>query len=118
MPAQKGRKRKAQRDRRAEGTAPGPSQTPAAPVQHASASATPAAPIPSRNARMTGFMIAIITALLAIIVVRDAIANGSGAESVIRILTGVSLIALAILVGALVLFPAHLRDYFARRRAR
>lgn len=115
MAQKKGRKNKATREHRPAGAVPGPSQ---APPRAAPPSIPPGGPLPSRNARMTGFLVALMTAFIAIIVIRDAIENGSGVEAVIRIITGISLVLLGIIVAALVLFPAQLRDYFARRRGR
>lgn len=114
MAQKKGRKHKGQREQRPAGAQAGPSQTPA---RTATPQPPPGTALPSRNARMTGFLVALMTAFIAIVVIRDAIENGSGVEAVIRIGTGVSLVVLAIIVAALVLFPAQLRDYFARRRA-
>lgn len=112
MAQKKGRKNKASRDRQSSGATAAASayNTPAL------APAPMPAALPSRNARISGFAIAVITAFIAIVVIRDAATNGSGLDSVVKIVTGASLIVLAIVVGALVLFPAQLRDYFARRR--
>ncbi len=74
------------------------------------------APLPSRNARMTGFLVALVTAFLAIALIRDAATNAAGAEAIVRVAAGAGLVVLAVIVAALVLFPEQLQAYFARRR--
>ena len=72
--------------------------------------------LPSRNARMSGFVIALVTAFLAILLIADAASGDhSSAETAIRAIAGVALVALAAFVAALVLFPAQIRDFLQRR---
>jgi hypothetical protein len=55
-------------------------------------------------------MIAVITAFLAILMISDAATGGSGgADAVVRIAAGVLLVALAVVVGALSVFPEQIR---------
>jgi hypothetical protein len=116
MPPKKGRKRHPDRERNAPVATPAP--RPVA-MQDRGALRPPMRPqssLPSRNARMSGFLVAIVTAFLAVALIRDATVNASGTEATLRIIAGGSLVLLAIVVGALVLFPERLRSYFASRR--
>ncbi len=111
MPERKGRKRRPD-GRRSDGTSSVASPadaTPSAPQRKAlSQRADPL--VPSNTARMTGLMIAVVTAFLAILMIRDAATGGSaGIDAIVRIAAGVSLVVLAIVVGALSVFPAQIR---------
>jgi hypothetical protein len=70
--------------------------------------------LPSRNARATGLLIAIVTGFLAVLMIVDGAGNG-GSEGIVRVVIGVMLVALALVVGVLSLFPAHIARW-ARRR--
>jgi hypothetical protein len=74
-------------------------------------------PLPSTTARVTGLMIAVLTAFLAILMMYQA-ATGelSGIDAVLRIVAGVALVALAIVVGLLSLAPGQVRNLLRRRR--
>ena len=61
-------------------------------------------------ARATGLMIAVITALLATLMISDAATGASGGvNAIVRIAAGVLLVLLAAVVGALSVFPAQIR---------
>ena len=108
MPERKGRKRRS--GRRSEGASPASAvSAPGAPLRNASARrADPL--VPSNTARTTGLMIAVITAFLAILMISDAATGGcAGIDAIVRIAAGVSLVVLAIVVGALSVFPAQIR---------
>jgi len=64
--------------------------------------------MPSTTARATGFLIAVVTAFLAALIVKDS--GGSPGEIVL----GVLLFALAVVVGALVLVPGRIRTLLRR----
>jgi hypothetical protein len=108
MPRKKGRKHRP-RDRRESG-APEPQQAVAPPTPRRSPSD---AAMPSATARATGFMIAVITAFLAVLTIADAFTSDrSQVDATLRIVAGVLLVLLAIVVGVLVLFPAQIRRRF------
>jgi hypothetical protein len=64
---------------------------------------------------MSGFVLAIVTAFFAIMLIRDGATNASGAEAIVRVATGGALVLLALFVAALVLFPEQIRAYLDRR---
>jgi len=125
MPEPRGRKkrprdRRERRDRRRErggepeATAPQPAQAPAARrvIRQADAG------LPSPTARATGFLIALVTAFVASVMLFNAVSDASGGEAVARVVGGALLILLAAAVAVACLWPAAVRDYFARRRER
>jgi hypothetical protein len=63
-------------------------------------------------------VIALVTAFLGGLLVEEAIGGMSGGAAVGQVIGGLLLIALAVFVGVLVLFPAYVRDVIARRRQR
>jgi hypothetical protein len=73
--------------------------------------------LPSRNARATGLIIAVITAFLAILMITDGAGNGGG-EGIVRVVAGVLLVGLSVVVGALSLFPAQIARAVRRRSRR
>ena len=115
MPDRRGRRRRPERRRR-EGAVhvPDADRPAAAPTR-----AAPQAPMamPSTTARATGFMVALVTAVLAMLMVRDAVAGeATGIDQILRAVAGVTLVAIALLVAVLVLFPAQVRRLLAARR--
>ncbi len=118
--ARPGKRRSRQRARPERGAAPrsgtGMSAT-APPVQprRAGASASPPSRLPSPTARATGFMIALVTAFLAVVMIKDALTHASGASAAIQVVGGLLLVLLALAVGALVLVPGRVRALFRRR---
>jgi hypothetical protein len=69
------------------------------------------------TARVTGLMIAVITAFFATLMVYQSLTgDSSGVDGAARIVGGAVMIALAIVVGILSVAPAMVRDLFARRR--
>jgi hypothetical protein len=117
MPERKGRKRR-NRDRRKSGdNAANTSTTPA--LTPANARHVPAAQLPSRNARLSGLAIAVVTVVLAVMLMVGAFSSDrSTGEVITRAVLGAAMVGLAVFVGVLVAFPAQLRDYFQRRRDR
>lgn len=123
MPERKGRKRRP-RDRRRERDDSGVSQQSAGdadraygpPVRPPRRNADQVA-LPSATARSTGFMIALVTAFIAAVLIQGAI-NGdhSAIDATFRIVAGVLLVALSIVVAVLCLAPRLVRDLLARRR--
>jgi hypothetical protein len=121
MPEHKGRKRKHPRGRRPGGEIGTQAAVERQPRAAAPASARrPAAsdgPLPSTAARVTGMMIAVLTAFLAILMMyQAATGDSSGIDAVVRIVAGVTLVALAVVVGLLSLAPGQVRDWLRRRR--
>ena len=118
MPAQKGRRQR-QRDRRRErsaesATAPAP---PPAPAGRARQELPEGVQLPSTTARVTGFIIAVVTLVVAALMIRDAAGGGTaGAEAIVRIIVAVFLIGLALAVGALSVAPLWVRSVIVRLR--
>ena len=118
MPDRRGRRRRPERRRRDAAGHTAPATERPAPPQRPEAGAGPMA-MPSTTARATGFMVALVTAVLAVLMVRDAIAGeATGVDAALRAIAGIALIAIALLVAVLVLFPAQLRRLLAARRRR
>ena len=120
MPAQKGRKRQRTRERRRDGEA-APATASALPptvaTRRTSRRPPGDGPLPSTTARVTGLMIAVLTAFLASLMVYQSVTgDASGIDGVARIAGGIALIVLAIVVGVLSIAPGMVRDWFARRR--
>lgn len=124
MPQQKGRKHKRPRDRERQRSSDPPATSergPAPPAPPSPSRAPGGQPaLPSTTARSTGFLVAIFTAALAVLMIYNAITSGdsSAPDAALRIFVGTLLVLLALFVGALVLFPARIRDFLSRRRAR
>lgn len=123
MPERKGRKRRSSRERRRDRdvTAQAPAieaPEPRAATPSVARRAVPSGgPLPSRTARVTGFMLAVVTAFLAVVMVYQAASGGSsGIDAALRIAAGGALVALAVVVGLLSLAPGQVRDWFRRRR--
>ena len=127
MPERKGRKRRPGRERNRGGAAPAPVSTEAAVIEAlqprngapkaAGRSKQDEGPLPSNFARATGLMLALVTAMLAVVMVyQAATSHAGGIDQLGRIVAGVLLIALAIVVGVLSVVPGMVRDFFQRRR--
>lgn len=125
MPDRKGRRRRPhdrRRDeRRAAAEAHGDAPRVAPPPARAVASPrapqrrAAAAPAPSPTARATGFIIAVVTAFLAILLIRDAFVGDRATPDVVaRIVAGAFLVAMAAFIGALLLFPSWFRERWRR----
>lgn len=124
MPERKGRKRKPTRERNRGGTetvtraavVDPPQPRNAAPNGRRAASSD--GPLPSTFARVTGLMLAVVTAVLAIGMVYQAASGAAGGiDQIGRMVAGALLVALAIVVGVLSVAPAMVRDFFQRRRS-
>ena len=119
MPEQKGRRRRQARERRrgegaATATVARPSTATATPVKRGTRDD---GPLPSTTARVTGLLIAVVTAALATLMVYQSLTgDATGIDGVARIAGGIALIVLAIVVGVLSIVPGMVRDWFARRR--
>jgi hypothetical protein len=74
--------------------------------------------LPSRNARLSGLALAVVTFILSGMIFVGAFDEDlSDVEMIGRMILGGAMLLLALFVGVLVVFPAQIRDYFARRRA-
>ena len=110
--AEKGQRRA--RASRRDGCEPKSNGGPPPDVRRAAASD---GPLPSTTARVTGLMIAVLTAFLAILMMYEAATGDlSGVDAVLRIVAGVTLVALAVVVGLLSLAPGQVRNWLRRRR--
>lgn len=114
MPERKGRKRRSDDRRRDRASASAPGSPATVLPAEESVQAGPRAPrrpgdIPSNTARATGLMIAVITAFLAVLMIVDAAGKSSGADAIARMVGGALLVLLALVVGALSVFPAQIR---------
>lgn len=130
MPGQKGRKRvrDRRRERRERVSVLGRVADDTVDADGTTQGATPAvrrAPppppdgLPSPTARATGFMIAIITAFIAALMIYNAATgDSSGRDAVVRVLIGAGLIVLSAFVALLVLAPAAVRNFLRRNRDR
>lgn len=116
------RERERRRARQPAASAAGPRpQQPPAPAGPPSRTrrAAPPANAPSPLARATGFAIAIVTFFAAAVMFYDgATGDYAGIDHSLRIIGGALMMALALFVGALVLFPLQLRSWFQRRSRR
>jgi hypothetical protein len=74
--------------------------------------------LPSRNARISGLVLAVVTFVLSAMIFVGAFDEETTASMLGRAILGLLMLLLALFVGALVVFPAQIRDYFARRRER
>ena len=70
--------------------------------------------LPSTTARVTGLLIAVITAFLGVLVVRGAVQDLSGAAEAAQIAAGALLLLLGGAVALLVLIPGRVRDWLHR----
>lgn len=127
MPERKGRKRRPTHDRRrdrdvagraaATDAKPDSDGGPPPDVRAPRRAAASDGPLPSTTARVTGLMIAVLTAFLAILMMYEAATGDlSGIDAVLRIVAGVTLVALAVVVGLLSLAPGQVRNWLRRRR--
>lgn len=121
MPERKGRKRRPAERRRSDGSSNDSSARESmpepAPFTSRQVSPQNQPPLPSPTARASGLLIAVITAFFAVLVLRDGLTSEHTAvDAALRIFAGISLIALSLAVGALVLFPEVIRRLLARGR--
>jgi len=71
--------------------------------------------MPSPSARLTGFVIGVITAALGGFLIWDSVTSGgAGADLVLRAIVGVFLIGVGVVVAALCVAPARVRALFRR----
>ena len=108
MPERKGRRRRPEATRREMGATSVSGRDAPRPQRTSPPRRDPL--LPSNTARATGLMIALVTAFIGIVMIRDVIGGASdGAEAVARIAVAVFLIVLGIVVAALSVFPAQIR---------
>jgi hypothetical protein len=69
--------------------------------------------LPSTTARATGFIIALVTAFGAILMVRNGLASG-GVNAVAGVAVGLALVIVAVAVAALVLIPERIARLMRR----
>ena len=127
MPEQKGRRRKRERRRGDRGQRTGDSgvdddessvtapMVPAQPARLGSAASTQRDRLPSPTSRATGFMIALVTAIIAGGMLYNAATEASGVDTVLRGAAGAALMLLALGVGVLSLAPGAVRSWVRRR---
>ena len=119
MPDRKGRKRRRER-RDSTGAAQSSAGAPQDDSTNAAATASTrpsaTAALPSRTARLSGLVLAVITFVLSAMIFFGAFDEETTASMVGRAILGLAMLLLALFVGALVAFPGQIRDYFARRR--
>ncbi len=123
MPEQKGRKKKRERDRerrRPVGAGVAPPDIERAEVRAQVAREVQQAnvqPMPSPTARASGFVLALVTGLLAVVMIYNGFSGGAGGlDLVMRIAAGVMLILLAAVVALLVVSPDTVRRIVRRGR--
>jgi hypothetical protein len=126
MPAQKGRRKGRNRERRSRGPvahspdeaveedATGASEEARA-VQRGAVNAA-GQPMPGSMARATGALLALVTAFLALVMVWNGVSQDSLADGVSRIVVGLLLVLLAVVVGVLSVAPEFVRGIIQRRR--
>jgi hypothetical protein len=119
MPSPRGRKRRPERRSR-ERTADAPPLHPATQARDAAGATSGAQQaLPSKSARFTGLMIAVITAFLSILLITDAVSNGAtSVDGVTRIVAGALMVLIALVVGVLSVFPAQIARTVRRRGER
>ncbi|MBI5287446.1 MAG: hypothetical protein HY873_00570 [Chloroflexi bacterium] len=128
MAEPKGRKKKRERERRRSG-APAAAVAQfdvdeaevraqvARQVQQTSVEQAEVRPMPSPTARASGFVLALVTGLLAVVMIYNgATGDAGGLDLVMRVVAGALLILLATVVAVLVLSPDTVRRIVWRRR--
>jgi hypothetical protein len=117
MPS-KGRKRRQERRSREHAGTATPSY-PAVQPRTVSAVTSAAQPLPSKSARFTGLMIAVITAILSILLIAEAAGSGAtSVDGVTRIVAGGLMVLIALVVGVLSVFPAQIARLVRARSQR
>lgn len=112
MPEPRGRKRRHRERHRERGPSVPAASRPRADDAAPQRAITVEPRMPSRSARATGLMIAVVTAFLAVLMVKENF--GSGTESLVRVAAGALLVALAAVVGVLSVFPERVRRIVRR----
>ncbi len=112
MPEPRGRKRRHRERHRERGPAAAAASRPRADDAAPQRTIAGEPRMPSRSARATGLMIAVVTAFLAMLMIKENF--GSGAESLVRVGAAALLVALAVVVGVLSVFPEQVRRIVRR----
>jgi hypothetical protein len=113
MPEPKGRKRKRER-RRGSGN-PASAEAQSAQQAWIPPGGPPVPPLPSRNVRLAGFALALVTMMFGIMLVSSAIDGGGGSgNQIARGIGGVLMLALALVIGVLSVMPAAVRSWVRR----
>ncbi len=110
MPPKKGRKRRVRERRHGEPDDARPAVAPPAPREEAAPRSTPS-DLPKLRARMAGFVLGLITMFFGVL----NVTSGLDAGSVPVLVTGVLLIALAVVLGVLSLVPERVRALLSRK---
>lgn len=129
MPGRKGRKRRLRdRDRRrdlppalpGEGkghdSADAPRTSPTPSRRRAAAQSDAQQRLPSTGARLSGAMLAVLTAALSFLLIYNALLSATGIDAIVRIAGGLAMLLLAIVVGLLSLAPQVVQSWVSRRR--
>ena len=119
MPPPKGRKRRPDRRTRDRPFSATPADPDPQPRTLASPPVSAQQPLPSKSARFTGLMVAVITAFLSVLLIADAFSDRGGTvDGVTRIIAGALMVLIALVVGVLSVFPAQIARMVRRRSAR
>ena len=112
MPERKGRKRRAGRERRGSGSvATGEArETPTVRTSTSTGQAKPiGSSIPALRVRYFAFIVAVLTLFLGILTLAQGVLGDyATADAALRIGAGIILIAVALVIGVLALFPARI----------
>lgn len=119
MPERKGRKRKAQRSRRADANGTAVDASAAARRRERSSppreTSAPESTIPALRARYAGFIVAMLTLMIGALTAAQGITGDHAApDELALIATGIALILLAGIIGALALIPARIAAWLRR----
>lgn len=119
MPERKGRRRRPhdrrREERRATADAREGAERAPAPAAASRRTRQPAPPAPSATARATGFTIAVVTAFVAVLMIRDGVTGDRDVvDAVIRVVVGTLLVALATFIAVLLVFPEWVRGRWRR----
>jgi hypothetical protein len=117
MPEKRGRKRRQRERRHGEpGEArPMAAAASASPQRDPSASRPAFEERPKLRVRMAGFVLALLTLYFGILTAADGIDGGTSAGSFLKIAAGAALVVLALVIGALALFPDRVRALLIRK---
>ena len=111
MPPKKGRKRRVRERRHGDGSEPRSEAAPSsAPRDEAPRRSTPS-DLPKLRVRMAGFVLGVITMFFGVL----NVTSGLDAGSLPVLVTGVLLIALAVVLGVLSLVPERVRALLTRK---
>lgn len=118
MPGRKGRKRKPQRARRESAGTPPDGAVASAGTRATSSSrnaSPPESTIPALRVRYAAFIVAVLTLMIGALTAAQGITGDHGTpDELALIATGVALIVLALIIGALALVPGRIAAWLRR----